>query len=187
MLTSRLTFRFNIVQGSVYNDTIRLGTGTATIELIDGGAGTDSIKGTTTDDVIDLTGISILNIENIDGAAGNDTIIGSAGGDFITGGVGTDSLFEGEGADTFSVVGDGDLDTIDGGTGYDTLQGSTFNDAFRVINGLANWINLEAVDGGAGTDDKVVATSGADTLDFAALLLTGIEKIDLSGGNDRVK
>ncbi len=86
----------------------------------------------------------------------------------------------------FIIVGDGGTDTVDGGGGFDAIRGSIYNDTFRVTSGLVNWTNVEAIDGGAGTADKIVATSSDDALNFSTLLLTGIETIDLGSGNDRV-
>lgn len=52
-------------------------------------------------DVLDFSNIDLVNIGRIDGANGNDTIIGSIGNDTIYGGNGRDLLTGGSGADIF--------------------------------------------------------------------------------------
>ncbi len=177
---------YDLIQGSAFNDTIRVNANLTGVEAIDGGAGSNLVKGTAGDDVIDFSSITVSNIASIDGGTGNDRITGSAGNDVILGGPGTDTLSGGAGNDIFQVVGDGDLDQIDGGSGYDIIQGSTYNDTIRVSSGLANITGIEAIYGGEGTDDKIVATTGDDVIDLSQLAVANIEKIDLGTGNDRV-
>ncbi len=176
--------------GSVYNDTFRVASNLAnlnSIEAIDGGAGTnDRILGTTGDDTIDLSGIAISGVELIDGGAGNDTITGTDAADVIRGDSGDDTLSGGLGDDIFQVVGDDGLDIIDGGDGTDTLLGSVYNDTFRVASNLANLNSIEAIDGGAGTNDRILGTTGDDTIDLSGIAISGIELIDGGAGNDTI-
>lgn len=87
--------------------------------------------------------------------------------------------------DTFLVIGDGGLDQVDGGVGFDRLEGSIHADVIRVASGLANLSGLELIDGKEGAD-RIEATAGSDVLDFSALVLRNIEKIDGGAGNDTI-
>jgi VCBS repeat-containing protein len=84
----------------------------------DGFAGV-TILGGLVDDVIDLSGIALSGIAQIDGRTGNDTITGSAGDDTILGSGGNDALFGGAGSDA-----------INGGAGLDQLTGGADGDHF---------------------------------------------------------
>ena len=114
--------------GGVGDDQFELGTGSGN-DTIDGGAGTDTvfasqagtkvyfpglsnfevitgfgdtkIVGSGAANRIDLTGLGISGISQIDGGNGNDTIIGSDTADTILGGAGADRLTGALGADTF--------------------------------------------------------------------------------------
>jgi Ca2+-binding RTX toxin-like protein len=144
----------------------------------------------------DLTGASIVNIDEIRGSAGNDviglagvangqTVNGVAGNDVIIGGNGADILNGGDGAD--GVAGGAGNDVVYGGQGTDTLTGGVGYDVFRFaslseISGLA-----ESLDGGLDDDRLDFATgslSGAVTLSLATL--AGIEELDLAGGGNTV-
>lgn len=108
--------------GNASNNTIAVRSLTAanSIETIDGGAGHDRIMGSVYRDTIDLSGISVTGIEEIDGGSNKDTITGSTGADFIKGGSGSDTLAGGGGNDTLQ--GGADNDTLDGGAGDDTYM-----------------------------------------------------------------
>lgn len=113
-----------------------------------------------------LNGISSQN-NILNGLDGNDTLTGSTGNDVIDGGAGDD--------------------TIDGGNGFDQLIGGLGNDTF-----LFNPTNIPIIiNGGAGEDVLKLNGSGA-YFDLIAnqsapagqnLQLSGIDRIDLSGGN----
>ena len=75
----------------------------AGIERIDTGAGSDVLRGSATADTIDLSAVTVVSLERIEGAAGNDTLIGSAG---------DDALFGGAGNDTFVLRADAGHDTV---------------------------------------------------------------------------
>ncbi len=149
----------------------------STIENLIGGAGNDSLTGSTAANAIN-------------GAAGDDTIDGGAGNDTLDGGVGIDTLSYasaitgvtvslalttaqdtgGAGTDTVS-----NFENLTGGGGNDRLTGDGGNN--RITGGLGN----DSIDGGAGNDtallsgtqgayrfgvrDGVVIASGADGLD----------------------
>ncbi len=103
--------------------------GTSLPDLINGGAGDDSLCG--------LGGNDTLN-----GRAGNDTLNGGRGNDILDGGRGDDMLYGGAGSDT--LYGGLGSDTLNGGTGGDNLNGGPGNDVyivdsvFDVVNELPN-------------------------------------------------
>ena len=84
---------------------------------------------------VDIGTDVLINIQNVNGGAGNDTIIGNEFGNTISGAGGNDNLSGGAGNDTFNyTVGDG-VDTIDGGADSDTLAvfGTTGDDTIHVV------------------------------------------------------
>jgi Ca2+-binding RTX toxin-like protein len=119
----------------------------------------------------------LLNIENLTGGAGNDTLKGNLSTNKLNGGAGNDFLESGLGNDTLN-GGIGD-DVLNGGDGYDILRGDAGNDTLY-CNG-----NDES-DGGAGNDTLVGGLitdnnraiirggEGDDTLTFATLGTTSV-------------
>jgi Ca2+-binding RTX toxin-like protein len=120
------------------------------------------IDGNGGDDLLSVNALDHAFYE-INGGAGNDTLIGGAGSDTLRGNEGLDSLNGGDGNDALD-GGDGN-DTIQGGLGDDYLQGSQGDDS---------------LDGGSGND----ALDGGDGLDT----LLGVDGNDLlQGGNGNDK
>ncbi|HMN38497.1 MAG TPA: Ig-like domain-containing protein [Hyphomicrobium sp.] len=115
-----------------------------------------------------------------------DRIVGTDLNDVIYGRKGNDILIGRAGDDTFKIRGNDGLDRFDGGPGYDVIEGSDANDVLRVLSRLANLKSIEEIDGGRGNNDRIVATSGNDVLDFSNMRLSGIERIVLGAGNDWV-
>ena len=99
----------------------------------------------------------------------NDFIPGSAGTDFTMGQIGDDTLSGADGDDT--LIGDEGNDSLYGDAGRDRLFGGDGDDTLYADSGDI------LIDGGAGTDKAVFATSGTLTG-----ILTGIEAIELQGG-----
>ncbi len=98
------------IDGGTGSDTVRITsdnvslntTGWTGIEAINASERLGvKIVGTTLGDTLDFTGVTLNNIDAIDGGVGNDTITGSAGNDTIIGGAGTDLLAGGGGNDRF--------------------------------------------------------------------------------------
>ncbi len=117
------------VLGSDMDDTIRVNTlySFHSIERIDGGSGVNVIAGTGGDDFIDLTGISVANIDRIQGGWGDDRITGTAAADLIYGGGNSDILKGMAGNDTLYGIGDDGrddhmADRLEGGAGNDTYH-----------------------------------------------------------------
>ena len=89
------------------NSTVLYWRHATAVEAVSGtGYGAVDIAGSSGNDTIDLSGISLSGIRQIDGRDGNDTIIGSSGEDRIVGGNGKDHLTGGAANDMF------DFDTI---------------------------------------------------------------------------
>jgi Ca2+-binding RTX toxin-like protein len=189
----------NLILGGPGNDTIRglggddtmNGEGTFFLgdlytDLIDGGAGTDTVSYDDRSAAVNvsLDGVAndgdptigeadnVLNTENIVGGNGNDTLTGNAGGNTIRGLGGDDTIAGGAGADV-----------IDGGAGTDT---ATYADRLTAVavslDGLAN-------DGSTGERDNVINTEnligggGNDTLTGSA----GANFIRGLAGNDQLR
>ncbi len=160
----------NVFNGGAGNDTIQGGTGDDiiglsnfntgnSIEVIDGGAGNNVIQGATYAN-LDFSTTSLLNISEIRGGNGSNTIIGSLGDDVIDGGRGNDS--------------------ITGGTGNDILTGGTGNDLFI-------WNSTDVGTSSAPSLDTVTDFSGSvvnpgaraqDVLDLSDLLSDGSHTIE---------
>ena len=155
----RLTLIENLI-GSAYDDTLAEARNSIKDlwwdNLIDGGAGNDSLGG----------------------SHGNDTLIGGAGSDTLAGGWHDDLLVGGEGAD--SLHGSLGNDTLAGGESNDTLNGSDGDDAadysgadqnlaVRLATGTATGegsdtlVSIETVLGGSGSD-RIVGDSAANRL-----------------------
>jgi Ca2+-binding RTX toxin-like protein len=168
-----LLTNFENVTGSAYNDTL---TGTNGDNVIDGGAGTDTVSyakaagGVSVD--LSQTGPqatggagtdTLLNIENVTGSKYADTLMGDGGNNVLNGGGGVDTVSYANAAAGVTV----DLSLTaaqdTGGAGVDTLKslenltGSTFDDV------LKGSLAANVIDGGAG-NDTIVGGGGKDTL-----------------------
>ncbi|MFG6487753.1 PA14 domain-containing protein [Roseateles sp. BYS78W] len=155
-------------------------------DIIDGGAGNDTING-------------LVGADKLYGGAGNDTLDGGAGNDWLVGGAGADKLIGGTGNDTASYEGspsgvdvdlaagtasggDADGDTLDG---IENLSGSGGNDVLRGDSGA------NKLDGGAGNDilegrggaDVLVGGAGIDTAVYSGSS-AGVT-IDLAAGTGK--
>ncbi len=173
------------------DDTIVAGL-TAVSEILDGGAGTDTLDVTSWDGtytinmvtgVTNFGGESFINFENIILGNGTNNVTGTGGDNIMTGGTGADTFDGSSGSDTLNggdgddvLTGGGGLDTLNGGNGDDVLTGGTGNDT---------------INGGAG-DDRFVFDLGwgmdildgdadSDTVDFS--LVFGFDlRLDVLNG-----
>jgi len=167
-IASGYSYNFIEIGGEVW--------GTLNNEVLNGGAGDDTIFGMDGHDVINGgAGADVLN-----GGAGNDTIEAGDGRDIINGGIGADSLLGGAGNDTiygmngFDLIhgGDGD-DRLSGGAGNDTIFGGAGND--NMLGGLG----ADKLFGGSG-QDAIYGIEGIDLLDGGA----GDDWLEGGNGND---
>ena len=119
---------------------------------------------------MDFSATLLTGIADIQGGAGNDTIVGSAGADVITGGIGNDRLTGGGGADAFKFAAGSGLDTVaDFGSG-DTLSfvGFTLGDL------IVQQVGTDAQISFANNTVKVTL-SHTDTLDLSYSSASGAD------------
>lgn len=172
--------------GEEGNDILVGGAGS---DLIDGGIGSDTADyGASLDSVnIDLAAVTasggdasadtLISIENLDGSAHSDTLIGDFGANRLSGNGGNDTLAGREGSDTLLGGGGADLFLFEPGWGSDT-----------VVDFQDNTDTLK-LDGFAGVSDagdalaKATQDSADVVFDFGAgdvLRVTGVTKAALS-------
>ncbi len=178
----------DLVEGLGGNDLIS--TGGQGTDTFDGGDGTDTIRfiGTSGDLTVDLmtgtasgTGIdtsTLLNIENVTGNDGNDTLVGSDGSNHLQGNFGEDTIFGHGGSDTIDGGAQADIidagsgdDTVIGGKGRDQVQLGDGNDVFNDDGQTGYWgsdtvhggFGNDTINGGGG-DDFFYGDNGADTI-----------------------
>jgi len=123
------------------------------------------ILGTAAGDSLDFSATTLTGITEINGGAGNDTLIGSAGADTIVGGAGKDTLTGGGGADTFV---------------FKAVGESTVANPDRILDFVSgvDRIDLSAIDANTRVAGNQAFTFiGAD--DFTGL---GQLRIGMSGG-----
>ena len=130
-------------------------------ENLVGGAGNDTLGGSTASNVIDGGD----GQDELYGIAGNDTLNGGAGNDTIYGGIGIDSMIGGAGDDVYVVEDFLDLTVEAAGGGTDTV--------FVVVDGWTQGANVElsylygsaiSITGSAGDDVLVANASSGSTL-----------------------
>ena len=131
--------------------------------------------------------------DTLTGGIGDDTLSGAGGNDVLDGGDGNDRLTGGTGNDTLS-GGDGD-DTFvfgAGSNGFDAVDGGLgTNDrivaaASGVTIGLASLAGVEVIDGGGLANVRLAGSTAANLLDLSSVTLVGISAIDAGSGNDTV-
>jgi Ca2+-binding RTX toxin-like protein len=111
---------------------------------------------------------TILNFENVNGAAGDNNLTGSAGDNVINGNAGVDKL-----------NGMGGNDTLSGGYSADTLNGGDGND---ILSGGAGFVSYNKVLSGSG--DVLTGGNGADT--FVMDLQTNRVRMVINAGTDTI-
>jgi Ca2+-binding RTX toxin-like protein len=157
----------------------------SSLELIDGGTGSNRLQGTSSRTVWDFSATELHRITLVDGGKGHDSIIGSAAADTLTGGQGNDRLAGGGGDDVFIVIGQGDgIDTLYGNAGDDTLLGSSGDDDFGLAK-LDAASSLELIDGAGGTN-RILGSNSRTLWDFSHTALRDIERLDAGGGHDTI-
>lgn len=107
------------IDGGAGNDSI---IGSSLNDSISGGGGNDTIKGGDGNDTLN----GGTGNDQLYGDAGNDLLLGGAGNDYLSGGAGNDSLSGGAGND--SLDGGAGHDTLNGGAGADTIKKGTDGD-----------------------------------------------------------
>ena len=117
----------------------------------------------------------------IDGAGGDDSLIGGAGSDTITGGAGDDTILGRAGNDTLTTGDGADVIILTSGGGTDTLTDFDLTDTG---NGTIDQLDTSALSGGSGegglvtVQDVVVLDDGSGN---AVLRFPGGEELVLQG------
>ena len=170
-------------------------------DVIDTGAGQDTVSAQEGDDFVDAGAGDDL----VFGLAGEDTILGGQGNNTLDGGTGDDSIFAGAGNDSID-SGDGDdtigagdgANTVFAGFGFDSVVTGSGNDLIRTASGPED--EDDTVRSGAGNDtvlvglgeDAVTAAEGNDLIVLGSSFSTGsggkihTGAIDGFSGGDRI-
>ena len=197
----------DVISGQGGNDLFKASNGA---DVSDGAAGVDTIDFTdlaVPSITVTLAGASpaditipgqdtqsILNIENVLGTTGADTVTGDSLDNYFVGGFGDDVLAGAAGNDT--IEGGIGNDTVDGGVGSDTLYGGDGTDTVSyatsgspitggLINGSAGTIEQGAESDTVSTFEDYQLTSQNDLLNFDTNALL-VSSIDGLGGNDTI-
>jgi Ca2+-binding RTX toxin-like protein len=178
------------------NDTLLGGLGA---DILDGGAGRDraSYREATTAVLADLAnpglntgeaaGDSYVSIEDMEGGAGADTLLGDAqanalhgvdGHDRLEGRSGNDSLYGGDGNDT--LIGGEGADRLEGGNGIDIVSYETATAAVRIDLVTSSQNQGEALGDVFLTIEGFILTAFADSFSGSALA----ETVQGGAGND---
>ena len=124
---------------------------------------------------------SFSNIEAVVGGAGRDTLIGDAQANRIEGSEGNDLLGGGDGNDVFVYRGsETGLDEVDGGSGTDRVEAAED----ETVIGLASLQNVEQISGNGHSGVMLTGTDLAETIDLAAVDVSGLSLIYMAAGND---
>ncbi|WP_459724379.1 calcium-binding protein, partial [Sideroxyarcus sp. TK5] len=126
--------------------------------------------GTQYNDTLNLSATELVNIANIDGGIGNDTITGSAGNDVLLGGDGNDILQETSGNNL--LLGGAGSDTLTGGAGNEMFVGGIGNDTISLGDGadiiaFNRGDGADVVNGSIGTDNTITLGNGIGYADLA--------------------
>jgi Ca2+-binding RTX toxin-like protein len=149
-------------------------------EVVGSISGNTQIHGTSADDLIDLRGVKLTQIQYVGGELGNDTIHGTYDNDVLMGDRGFDTIYGESGDDRIYFTAYGDIDVVDGGSGYDTLAAWSQG----VVIAVSSMTNVEAIDGLGNANVGIAFTDGNDNFDLTNIAVTGIAYIDLRAGND---
>ena len=173
------TFTVNALDG---NDIVYAGNGAT---VVDGGAGTDTVSYRNAGQAVTVNlyqnaawGGSLrmddrlVGIENVEGSAFADTLVGDANANRLTGLGGNDLLY-GEASPAFTI---GAADVLDGGDGNDTLHGYVGNDTLDGGNGA------DGISGDGGVDTVTYASRGVALV----IRLDGLANDGASGEADNV-
>jgi len=142
------------------------------------------LVGTTSADTINLSGLILTGVSEINAGGGNDTVTGSSGSDTITGAAGNDVLIGGAGNDVFLIGTSAGIDKFDGGADYDIVQASAANVTITVNS--TTFANVEEVSSGGFAGLRLTGTSAADTINLSSLTLNGVSQIAGGAGNDTI-
>ncbi|HEX2818140.1 MAG TPA: calcium-binding protein, partial [Phenylobacterium sp.] len=170
------------IDGNLGNDSI----------VITGGAAAQVMKLSGEDGTDTIDAHAGLGKYNIDGGAGDDSILGSIHADTLSGSDGNDTIQDGGGANVIDGGNGNDQITLTGlhDTANETITGGAGNDI--ISDGAETTSGVDKIDGGDGNDSINFATSsGASTItggagDDTILAGSGADTIDAGSGDDSV-
>jgi len=195
------------IDGSTGNDTLNGGDGDDAFrmnsdgaDVIDGGSGIDLLDYTSsalTTGIALTLGVagavatatnadgndSVKNVENVSGAAGNDTLVGNELANVLSGNNGNDNLNGNAGNDT--IEGGQGKDTLAGGAGFDYVQfgsSGTAITSFNIVSGALTIVDYSATQTETVTGfEGAIGTAGSDVITGAGNTNTSVA-YDLDGG-----
>lgn len=172
--------------------------GADSVDIIDGNgkANVTVVGSDSSHDVWDLSGTQLVDIKEVLTGFGNDTIHTSndsdaAGGQAYRGGKGHDTFHLGT-QDTRLLVSADDNGGFDnfrdnGGAALHSLIAEGAGAAIGIGREYGGSKSVNSIDGGAATATIVGSSSSHDVWDLSGTELTGITKIDVGAGNDKVQ
>ena len=177
---------YDIVRANAANVTIGF---TATTfagieELSAGGFAGLRVLGSGAADTINLSGLILTGVTEINGGLGNDTITGSSAADTINGASGNDVLNGGAGNDIFLVDAASGADLFDGGADYDIVRATAANVTIGYT--ALTFAGIEELSSGGFAGFRLAGTTSADTINLSGMVLNGLSAIDAGFGNDTV-
>jgi len=173
------------IQGGDGNDRIGLSSFNASnsIELIDGGAGTNFIQGATYAN-LDFSATTLANINEVRDGAGSNTITGNDQDITYRVGRGNDTFNTGAGDDTFLVANNSGTNQFNGGAGTDTIQAEEGVDSVIKISSTSS---IEIIDGGLASDFNVLQGATYSNLDLTSYSqLLNIDEIRDGAGSNTI-
>jgi Ca2+-binding RTX toxin-like protein len=155
--------------GGIGNDTLDGGGGgTDTVGYGDAPGVTVSLAVRGPQDTVSAGMDTLIDIENLSGSGGDDTLTGDNGNNFLYGDFGNDVLKAGRGND--QLAGGAGNDLLNGGAGNDSLQGDGGSDLFRFDTALSATTNIDDIVDYSVVDDTIVLENAI----FSAFTATGI-------------
>ncbi|MCB1493294.1 MAG: endo alpha-1,4 polygalactosaminidase [Rhodobiaceae bacterium] len=175
--------------GDQGNDIIRGGNGD---DILYGGKGADRLYGDGGDDWLyidnqDTAAVGGVGIDRliVTGTAGVTNAIGTNGIEIATGNVGSDRFYGGASATRLTVKGRSGDDIIHGGAGDDVIYGNAGADQLRGGAGLDRLYideNDTVIDGGAGTQDRVIVQQFASAIHGVHVAMAA-SNVEIAYGN----
>ncbi len=152
----------DVIYAGAGNDTVNGGVGSDTLSFADA---SQSITCSLADSAVQSTGggtITAIHIENLEGSAFADILIGRSSANVLTGGGGADTLTGGTGADIFVYRSASDST----GTAYDSLTDVRFAHTDRIdtlvqVTGVDGSLTVGTLDAGVNFDSELASALGS--------------------------
>ncbi|MEB3293397.1 MAG: filamentous hemagglutinin N-terminal domain-containing protein [Synechococcales bacterium] len=167
----------------------------SSVEVLDGSGGINNqVIGTSNADTFSLggniaNGFYITRIQTLDGAAGEDTLVGTGSDDVLT--------LTGNKAGAIGITQFSNMEIFEGREGVDTIAGTPSNDTFTLTgtNSMTSsemsFVQVEHINGAGGTQDLLLGTEGDDLIQISTVFdtssgfrVSNVELLDGRNGND---